>query len=87
MSKEVLKYLLDIPQVVEKIKKCGLIIMMWIKNMLNMARRNDISVNAINKIPIREYVRKKRYQNSKYTILKNGAYYFHYNWYKNHEVR
>ena len=87
MNKKLLKYLLEITQVVQIIKKWSLSSKTDIKNIPNMAWRNDISVNNINKIPIREDVRKKRDQNSKYTILKNCAYYFHYNWYKNHKVR
>ena len=55
--------------------------------MLEMARRHDISVDVINEIPIREDGRKKIYQTSRYTILKNGAYYVHYDWDKKHKVR
>ena len=53
MNEEGLKALLDIPQVVEIIKKCGLSSKMEIKEMPKMAQKNDISVNVINKIPIR----------------------------------
>ena len=83
MSKEGLRDLLEIPQVVDIIKKCGLISKTEIKSMLTMARRNDISVNVVDKIPIREDGRKQRDQISKYTILKNNAYYVHHNWNKN----
>ena len=80
MNEEGLKALLDIPQVVEIIKKYGLSIKTKIKKMLNMAWINDIRVNVVNKIPMREYGRKKRDQTSKYTILNNGAYYMHHDW-------
>ena len=83
MSEELLKALLEIPKVVDIIKKCDLSSKTDTKNMLNMARINDISVDVVNKIPIREYGRKQQYQTSKYTILKNGAYYVHHDWYKN----
>ena len=62
MSKEELKYLLYVPQVVEISKKWGLISNKDIKKMLNTAQINDISVDVVNKIPIREYGRKKIYQ-------------------------
>ena len=52
-----------------------------------MERRNDISVDAVNKIPNRKDGRNKIDQTSKYTILKNGAYYVHHDWYKNQKVR
>ena len=87
MRKEVLKALLDISQVVEIIKKWSFSSKMDINNMLKMERRNDIGVNIINKIPIRGDRRKKRDQTSKYIILKNGAYYVHHDWEKNHKVR
>ena len=45
-----------------------------IKNMLNMAWINEISVDFINKIPIREGGIKQQDKTSKYTILKNDAY-------------
>ena len=54
--------------------------------MLNMAWRNDISVNVVIKIPIMVDGRKQRYQTSKYTILNNVAYYVHHDWDKNHKV-
>ena len=78
MSKEGFKYLLEIPQVVEIIKKWGLSRKKDIKNILKMTRRNNISVYVVNKIPIREVGREKIYQTSKYTILNNGAYYVHH---------
>ena len=87
MRKEVLKALLDISQVVEIIKKWSFSSKTDINNMLKMERRNDIGVNIINKIPIRGDRRKKRDQTSKYIILKNGAYYVHHDWEKNHKVR
>ena len=62
MNEEGLKALLDIPQVVEIIKKCGLSSKMEIKEMPKMAQKNDISVNVINKTPIREYGRKQQDQ-------------------------
>ena len=65
MSEEGLNALLEIPKIVEIIRKCGLSSKMEIKKILNMARRNDISVNVVNKILIREDGRKKRNQTSK----------------------
>ena len=59
MCEERLKALLEIPQVVEIIKKLGLIIMIEIKKLLKITRRNDISVYFFNEIPIKEYGRKK----------------------------
>ena len=59
MSKEGLKYFLDIPQVVDIIKKWSLIINMDINKMLNMSWRNYIGVDVVNKIPIREDGRNK----------------------------
>ena len=87
MSEEGPKALLEIPQVVDIIKKCGLISKMQIKIMLKIAQRNDISVNVLYNISIREDGRKQRDQISKYTILKNNAYYVHHNWNKNQKVR
>ena len=87
MSKEGIKALLEIPQVVDIIKECGFSSKTEIKKMLNMARRNDISVDVVNKTPIREDGRKQKYQTSKYTFLKNGAYYVHYDWDTNQKVR
>ena len=78
---------MEILQVVEIIKKCGLIRKTEIKNMPKIERRNNISVIVVNKIPTRVDGRKQRYQKSKYTILKNGAYYVHNDWDKNHKVR
>ena len=80
MSKEGLKDLLYIPQLVEIIKKFFLSSKTDIKKMMNMARRNDIIVYVVNKIPIRKDEKNKIYQTSKYTILKNGAYYVHHDW-------
>ena len=74
-------------EIVEIIKKCVLSSKTYINNMLIMARRNDISVDFVNNIPIREDGRKKRYQTSRYKILKNGAYYMHHYWDKNQKVR
>ena len=45
-----------------------------------MAQRHDIGVDVVNNTPIREDGRKKIYQTSKYTILKNDAYYVHHDW-------
>ena len=73
MSEEGLKALLEINQVVDIIKKWYLSSKTVIKKMLKILRINDISVYVVNKIPISEYGRKKRYQTSKYTILNNGA--------------
>ena len=70
MSKEGLRDLLEIPQVVEIIMKWGLSSNKKINKILNMARINAISVDVVNKIPIRKYGRKKRYQTYKYIILK-----------------
>ena len=83
MIKEGLKSFLDISQVVEIIKKWVFSSNMEIKNILKMARRNDIIVIVITNITIKEYGRNKRYQTSKYTILKNGVYYVHYDWENN----
>ena len=58
-----------------------------IKKMMNMARRNDIIVDVVNKIPIRKDEKNKIYQTSKYTILNNGAYYVHHDWDKKYKVR
>ena len=87
MNEERIKNLLEIPQVVEIIKKFGLIIKTDVNNILNMACINDISVDLVNKIQIREDGRKQLDQTSKYTILKNGAYYVHHYWNKNKKVR
>ena len=65
MSKKLLKDLLEITQVVQIIKKWSLSSKTDIKNIPNMAWRNDISVNIVNKISIREYKKNKRYQTSK----------------------
>ena len=40
----------------------------------------------VNKLQIREYGRNKRHQTSKCTILVNGAYSIHYDWYKIQKV-
>ena len=53
MSEEGLKDLLEIPQVVEIIKKYGFSSNPEIKNMPKMAQRYEISVDVINRIPIR----------------------------------
>ena len=55
--------------------------------MLKMACKNDISVDVINNIPIREDGWSKIYQTSKYKVLKNGTYYVHHDWDKNQKVR
>ena len=81
MSKEGLKSLLEIYQVVENIKKWGLRSRTEIKNMLKVARRNFISIDFINNIPIRYDGRKKIDQTSKYIILDKGAYYVQHDWY------
>ena len=73
MSKERPEDLLEIPEVIEITKKWGFVINMDINKMLKTARINDIIVDVVNKIPIREDGRKKIYQISKYIILKNGA--------------
>ena len=59
MSKEGLQSLLEIPQVVEMIKNCGLVINTDIKKIMKMARRNYISADVFNKTPIREDGRKE----------------------------
>ena len=87
MIEEGLKYLLEIPQLVEIINKGGFSSKTYIKKMTKTARRNDIIVDAINNIPIREDSRKKIDQNSKYTILRNGAYYVNHYWDKNQKLR
>ena len=80
------KALLDIFEVVVIINIWGLIIRTEIDNMVNLLCRNDISVDVANELPIREYGRNKRDQTSKYIIPKNGAYFTHHDWYKNHKV-
>ena len=59
MSKEGLKDLLGVFQVVEIIRKLGLSSKTDIKNMLKMARRNDISADVVSMIPITEDGRNK----------------------------
>ena len=59
MSEGVLKGFLEIPQAVEIINNCGLSRKTEIKKMLNMAHRNGIIVDVVNKIPIREDSRKQ----------------------------
>ena len=54
-----LKDSLEIPQVVEITKNWGLISRRDITKMLNMAQRNDISVDVFNKITLREDGRNK----------------------------
>ena len=87
MREEELKDFLDIPQVVEIIKRWDLSSKIYINNMLNMAQRNDISVDVVNNIPIMEDGINKIYQTSKYTILNNSAYYVYHYWYMNQRVR
>ena len=87
MSKEGLKDLLETPQVVQIIKKFSLSIKTEIKKILNIKSKNNISVDLVSKIPIGEYGRKQQDQISKYTILKNGAYYVHHDWYNNQKLR
>ena len=87
MSEKGLKALLEIPQVVEIINNCGLSSKTDSKKILKMARRNDISSDVANKIPVREDGRKQSYQISKYTILKSCAYCVHHDWDKNQKVR
>ena len=52
-----------------------------------MVQRNDIIIDAVTKIPIRQDEIKEIDKTIKYTILKNGAYYVHQYWYKNQKVR
>ena len=52
-----------------------------------MARINDISVDFINNIPIREDRINNIDQTYKFEILNNGAYYVHHYWEKNYELR
>ena len=78
MSEEGLNSLLEIPQAVEIINKFGFSSNTEIKKMLNMEWRNDISLDSVNNIPIREDGRNKIDQTSKYTILNNYAYYMHH---------
>ena len=59
---------------------------MDIDNMLNVVRRDNTIVDALNKLPIREYGRKKIDQTSKYTTLNRGAYYVHHDWGKNQKA-
>ena len=87
MSEEVLKALLEIPQVVEIINKCGLSSKTEIKRIMKMAHINDISVDVVNKIQIREDDRKKRDQTYEYKILNNGAYYVYHHWDNNQKIR
>ena len=53
MSEVGLNALLEILKVVYIVKKCGFSRKMKIKKIFNMAQRNDISFNAVNKIQIR----------------------------------
>ena len=78
---------MDIPQLVEIIKKWGLSSNMEIKKMLKTEWRNVISVDIVKNNPIREYGGKKRDKTSKYKILNNDAYYVHHDWDKNQKVR
>ena len=55
--------------------------------MLKMAWINDICVDVVNKIPIREDGRNKIDKTFKYKILNNGAYYLYHDWDDNHKVR
>ena len=87
MSKELFKALLEIPQVVEIIKNWGLSSNIDINTMLKMARINEISVDVVNNIPIREYGRKKIDQTPKYKIPNNGTYYVHHACYKKQKAR
>ena len=52
-----------------------------------MVRRHNISVYVVNDNPIRDDGRNERDETFKYTILNNGAYYVHHDWYKNHKLR
>ena len=68
-------------------KRWGLSIKTEIENMMKMVRRHDIIIDFVNDTLIREGGRKKRYQMSKYTILKNGSSYVHHDWEKNFKPR
>ena len=86
MCEEGIKVLVEIPQVVEIFNEWDLSIRTDIEKMLKMAQKHNISVEVANKIPIRSDLRKKINQITKYKILKNGAYYLHYDWDKNQKV-
>ena len=73
MLEEGLMDLLEITQIVEIIMRWYLRSRRNIKKMLRMVSRHYISVDFVNDIPIREYIRKKIDQTSKYTILKNDG--------------
>ena len=60
MSKEGLKNLLKITQVVQIIKKCGLSSNTEIKNILKMAWRNYTSVDVFSNTQMREDGMKQR---------------------------
>ena len=79
--------MLEIPQLVEIINKCGLSGKKDIKKILNMTLRNYIRFDVVNKISLREDTRNKIYQTYKYRIPKNSAYYVNHDWDKNHKVR
>ena len=87
ISEEVLKSLLEIPQVVDIIKKRVFSSKTDIKKILKTARRNETSDDVVNKIPNRVDGIKNQDQTSKYTILNNCAYYVHHDCDKNHKVR
>ena len=61
--------------------------MIEIENILNMYCRNEIIFDMENGTPIGKYGRINQDQTEKYKLLKNGAYYIHYDWYKNHKAR
>ena len=87
MNEEGIMDLLEITQVVEIIKRCGMSRKTQTKKMLNMLWKHDISIDVVNKIPISEDGRKEQDKTLKYTILKNSAYYVYHDWDKNKKVR
>ena len=82
MCEEGIQPLLDSTEVVVIMKKWGSINRAYIDKMVKMSHRNSISVDLANEISIRKVGRKKQDQRSNYTIINNGAYYVHYDWYK-----
>ena len=67
--------MLEIPQVVGVINNWGLGSKTCTNKIPNMGGINYISVDVVNKIPIKEDGTKKIYQTSRYKILNNDAYY------------
>ena len=87
MFEEILEVSLVILEVLVIIREWIFIIKTEIEKIPNMAHINDISLDVMNKILIREDGRNKRYQTSKYTIINNGESCVIHILEKNHKVR